>query len=259
MKKILFSGILAVLIFFGLWFIGISEGLLIELIKNSLKDTPLSVEITDLRKGLFYNFKSQGVMLKRSDKTLLSIENVAGRIHPLSLFLMRITLSFKGDMGGGRIHGRFDLLKGGRQANVHIDNANIEGIPLFATIGLRERGLLSGELKLKDDIGDLRFSIKEARFERGLFSGVMVPLDLFYTARGAMAIKGETIRVVSFSMEGKGVYARIKGNITGNMLDLTIEIMRDSSFEGSSLFSTIESYKVSPGYYVIPIKSSLSF
>jgi hypothetical protein len=43
-------------------------------------------------------------------------------------------------------------------------------------------------------------------------------------------------------------------------MDLTMEIMPDSSFTGNSyIFSMIDNYKVSPGYYVIPIKSTISF
>lgn len=259
-RVILAAGIIAVLIFYGLWLIAISEGLLIDLIENSLKGAPLSVEITDLRKGLFYNFKSQRVTLKRSGKTLLSIENAAGNIHPFSLFLMKIALSFNGAISGGEIQGKVDLMKGRHRVNVHIENAKIEGIPLFEVMGLRERGTLSGELKIEDGFGDLRFSIKDAKFERGSFSGVMIPLDMFDNAKGAMAIHGDLIKIVSFSLEGKGIYARIKGNITGNVVDLTIEIMRDSSLKGKTyLFSMIEHYNVSPGYYMIPIKSRLSF
>jgi type II secretion system protein N len=260
MKKILFAIILAFLIFYSLWFIGVSEGFLKDLIQHSLQDTSLSVDIHDFRKGLFFNVTSQSVTLKYADKTLLSMEKMGGRIHPLQLFLMRVALSFDGEIGKGRIQGKLDLLSGGHQAHLRMDQANIEGIDFFDMIGLRGNGLLSGELKLNNERGDLKFSIKEARFERGSFAGGVAPLDLFDRARGAMSIKGKTLRVSSFSMEGKGIYARVKGEVIGNKVDLILEVMRDSSFrETFPLLSAIESYQVSPGYYVIPIKTVLSF
>ncbi|MEW6215521.1 MAG: type II secretion system protein GspN, partial [Nitrospirota bacterium] len=227
---------------------------------SSLKGNNLLVETEGFKKGLFYSFKSNGIMLKKSNNILLSIENVVGRINPLSLFMMKLTLSFNGNIGGGKIIGEVDLLKRKNQVNISIDSANVDEIPFFAIIGLSGKGVLSGELRFRDRSGDLRFSIKDTRFEGRSFSGVTVPMGIFHNARGAMVINGDTVKVSSFSLEGEGIYARAKGDIRGGFMDLTMEIMRDSSFTGEThIFSMIESYKVSPGYYVIPIKSNISF
>jgi hypothetical protein len=54
-------------------------------------------------------------------------------------------------------------------------------------------------------------------------------------------------------MEGKGVYARIKGIIRESNFDGNIEIMMDSSFDLYPIFkSLLARYKVSEGFYVIP-------
>lgn len=260
MKRLFFAGIIAAIILYGLWLIVIPEDLIINLIENSLKGNNLHVETTGFKKGLFYSFKSNGIMLKKSDNTLLSIENVVGRINPLPLLLMRLTLSFNGDINGGKIIGEFNLLKKENQVDISIDSANVDEIPFFAVVGLNGKGVLSGELHVRDRSGELRFSIKDTRFESRSFSGVTVPMGIFHSARGAMVINGDAVKVSSFSLEGKGIYARVKGDIRGGLMNLKMEIMRDSSFTGDTyIFSMIENYKVSPGYYVIPIKSRVSF
>ena len=103
-----------------------------------------------------------------------------------------------------------------------------------------------------DDTGEARFSIREARFE-GAFPGVdFLPLDLFQSIRGSLTIE-KTITVKSLTLEGRGVYARVNGNIKGNSLDMKIELMMDSSFgQEPVLAKDLGQYRVSPGYYVIP-------
>ncbi|MDH5203807.1 MAG: type II secretion system protein GspN, partial [Nitrospirota bacterium] len=66
--------------------------------------------------------------------------------------------------------------------------------------------------------------------------------------------------ISSLSLQGDGIYARVKGNIKKNVMDLTLELMQDSSSaDKSSLLLFLENYKVSPGYYVIPIKGNVPF
>lgn len=261
MKRFLFVAVtVTVIIVFGIWLIVIPESLIMNLTENSLKDKNITLETKGFKKGLFYSFKFDGITLKKTGDTLLSLENVGGRINPLSLLLMRLTLSFDADTSGGDIKGQINLLKGKTLVNIYIDNANVDEMPLLKVIGLSGKGSLSGELHLRDKSGDLRFFIKDARFADKSFSGINVPLNVFHNVKGAMVINGDTVEVTSFSLEGSGIYARIKGNIRGGNIDLTMEIMPDSSFAGSSyIFSMIDNYKVSPGYYVIPIKSTISF
>jgi type II secretion system protein N len=260
MKRLFFAGIIAAIILYGLWIIVVPEDFMQTLIENSLRDNNLHIETTGFHKGLFYNFTSQNITLKKSQATLISIDNVAGRINPLTILLMRLTLSFNGDISGGKMSGKVNLLKGKHQVAVYCNNAHVDAIPFLSGAGFSGKGILSGEFLFKDKFGELKFSITDARFYEKSFSGITVPLNVFHSVRGAMTINGDIIKIVSFSLEGRGIYARIKGNIRGGNMDLTMEIMPDSSFTGNSyIFSMIDNYKVSPGYYVIPIKSTISF
>ena len=244
---------------FGLWFVAIPEGTLVRLIEGSLGGRDLSVEVVGLKKGLFYNFTSQEVVLKRADTKLLSVEHLAARIHPLSLFLMRPSLSFRGEMGGGLIEGRIDRRKGGNQAWVRFAESKIGEAPLLATLGFSGQGMLSGELALVNGSGDLRFSIEGVQLQGRSLYGAMIPWDLFERAQGVLTIEGDRIYIRSFSLEGRGLYARVRGEIRRQALDLKVEVMPDPSLaaDKSPRLSLIAPFKVSPGYYVIPIKSDL--
>ena len=158
------------------------------------------------------------------------------------------------------MNGRVDLLHGKNRADIAIDKAEIEGIPLFRVLGpCRQRGIFSGDMKMENSSGEIRFDLTNAAFESASFGGIMLPLEMFNKARGAMTINNNTVDIKSFALEGDGIYARIKGNITDGRASLTAELMPERSFkEKNYIFSMLEQYKVSPGYYSIPITSNLT-
>ena len=260
MKRFLIAGIIGLIIVLGAWQIAVPAGLITDLIENSLQGKGLHADFMGFKKGLFFNFESRQITLKKSGTALLSIENATGRINPLSLLALRLSVSFDGDISGGRMNGRVDLLHGKNRMNIAIDKAGIEGISLFSAMNLAGRGILSGDMKMENSAGEIRFDLTDAAFESASFGGIMVPLEMFHRARGAMKINGNAVDITSFALEGDGMYARIKGNITTGRSSLTVELMPERSFrEKSYIFSMLEPYKVSPGYYSIPITSNLSF
>lgn len=260
MKRFLIAGIAGIIIVLGFWQIAVPGSLITDLIENSLEDKGLHADFMGFRKGLFFNFESRQITLKKSGTSLLSVENARGRVNPLSLLALRLSVLFDGDIGGGRMNGRVDLLHGKNRADLTIDKAEIEGISLFRVLGLAGRGTFSGDIKMENSSGEIRFDLTNAAFESASFGGIMLPLEMFYKATGAMTINNNTIDIKSFALEGDGIYARIKGNITGGRASLTAELMPERSFkEKNYIFSMLEQFKVSPGYYSIPISSNLSF
>jgi len=259
MRRLLFAGIVAVILIPGLWLVAVPKDSIRNLIENSLEGSQLQVEVKDLEKGLFYSVSSKSIILKKSDNALVSIGNAMGRVNPFSLFLIRLTLSFRGEIGDGSLEGSMDLLRGGPQVHMTLNNSHMEGIPLFASVGLTGTGILSGEFKSKGRLGDLKFAIRDARFEDWSFSGIPIPLAMFNSGKGVLSInESGNIHVGSFSLEGEGIYARIKGDIRGEGLDLTMELMPDYAFQDRVGFlSKIEHYETSPGYYVLPIRGKV--
>lgn len=242
----------------AVWYIAIPDSVVSDLIEGALKNSSMSVQVTHLRKGLFFNLAIDSIALKKSGNTLLTIENATARINPFSLFMMRLALYFSGDLGGGKINGRVDLLKGKDRIDVHVGDAHLEDVPFFSIVKLEGKGVLSGDITLENNRGSIRLEIREAALKTGTFGGVTVPLEMFDTARGAFSLGYGMLKVTSFSLEGKGIYARIKGVVVGGNTNLTMELMPDKSLmAGDPVFSLLENYRVSPGFYSIPINGNL--
>ena len=258
MKRFLIAGLAGIIIVLGFWQIAVPGSLITDLIENSLAAKGLHADFTGFRKGLFFNFEAEQITLKKSGASLLSIENARARVNPLSLLALRLPVLFDGDISGGRLNGRVDLLHDNR-VDIAIDKAEIEGISFFRVLGLAGRGIFSGDMKIENSSGEIRFDLTNAAFESASFGGIMLPLEMFYKARGAMTINNNTVEIKSFALEGEGIYARIKGKITEGRASLTIELMPERTFkEKNYIFSMLEQYKVSPGYYSIPITSNLA-
>ncbi|HEX8949585.1 MAG TPA: type II secretion system protein GspN, partial [Dissulfurispiraceae bacterium] len=186
---------------------------------------------------------------------LFSVDNLSGRINPFSLFLIRLPLTFEGEAGGGRFSGRVELLRGKGETDIKVDGMSMEKVPFFEEIGMGGSGTLAGTLKMLGGTGSMKFSIKDLRFDSGTLFGIPIAPDMFRIARAALTIQGGVLRIDSFSLEGSGVYARIKGNIAGGKPDLTLEIMSDSpAADLAPSLALLDNYRISPGYYVIPVK-----
>ena len=83
-------------------------------------------------------------------------------------------------------------------------------------------------------------------------------MDMFHTVRGSIVMKGRAIDVKSVTLEGKGLFARASGTIMGGMMDMTLELMPEP--EADKLISVFAGrYKISDGFYRIPLKQRVEF
>lgn len=260
MKKYAVALVVLCLVLWGSWLIVAPEQLIKEIIEQSVRGDNLSLEMDGFRKGLFLNIYADRLELKKSGNVFVSLENASVSLNPLYLPLLKIVMSLAAETAGGEIHGRSEIVKGTRRMNILLNNADIGKIPFFSVIGLNGEGLLSGELKLKDGNGEVRFSLDNVSLEGESFYGVPVPMSSFRKVRGVFDITPEAVNVRSVALEGNGLYARLKGNILGgNQMDLTLEVMPETSMtENTFALMLIKNFKVSPGYYSIPLKGKLS-
>ena len=260
MKYLLISAVFFVILLFGIWIIAIPEDRIANLAEHALDNTALHLEFSGLRKGLFYNFTADWISIKKNDNTLILIENLSGHLNLASILKLKLPLVFTGSLGSGTIKGELDLLRKNRDIIIRINNAGTEQIPFFGFIGLRGGGILSGELLLKNNIGEIKFELKDTKFTSGTFGSLNVPLNMLNSAKGAMEISGNTLKVLSFALDGDGVYARVKGDVTDNRLNLVLELMPEKSFTDRNLvFTLLEKYRVSPGYYMVPLTNQLNY
>ena len=256
MKRLAYGIPLAFVFIFLLWLIVIPDSLIITLIENAVGDENSAIEVRGIKKGLFYNFTADEISLKKKTTLLVSAHNVRVRINPLYFFLLKLKLSFDGNIADGNISGNIELQKGKNRTEISVTGADINKLPLLGMIGIKGQGRLSGGLRLTDSPGDLRFAVDNARFEDAVFSGIQVPLGLFHTAKGAMVI-GDNIEIKSFAFEGRDIYARLKGNIVSNNLDLQLELMPEDSMKADPALLLLNRFRVSGGYYLVPIKTRI--
>lgn len=258
MKRFLWAALAVAVLIPSLWIVALPESVIIGLIENAPKGG-MTARAEGFEKGLFFNFRAERIAVVRGEDELLSLENVRGKLNPFSLMLFRLTLSLEGDVAGGRLEGSVNAAKGKTIAWVKVAGAQAEDMPFFKAMGLDAKGILNGEIDISGARGDIKFSVTEALIAGRSFSGVHIPLDLFYTAKGAMSIEGDTLTVTSFTFEGVDIYARVKGTARGAEIDLTVEIMPEAAFNDRSLaLMPLEQYKISPGYYQVPAKGKLS-
>lgn len=247
-----------------LWFIAIPESLVAGLIENSLSREYLYLKTEGVKKGLFYTFAADRILLKKKgsgadpDDTLLVFSNVKGRVALLSLLMLRPELRFRGSVNDGGVTGVVRLT-GADSLMITASALRINGIPLFEPLGIYGDGILSGTFAVRDNSGELKFSVTDLRLKSTALGGVLLPLDLFHDAKGSVRISNDTTAEVrSFAMTGTGIYARVKGTIKGNDMNMSLELMADSSLASESLFQMVlEKYRVSPGYYLVPLKGGV--
>jgi len=260
-KKILMVFGAAALLFLGLWPVAVPETVLQNLIENAVgANNDTSVNVVGLQKGFFYSFKADRLTVQKAGRLLISIDDLSVKINPFSFFRMKLSAGYSGAAGGGSIRGAAEIFRKGNLIKLAVENAEIGELPFTSSAGLEGTGRLSGDLMLKDGSGELKFSLKEARLKSGAFSGITLPLDLFKEARGMLSITPGNIKVVSFTMEGEGIFARLSGDIRGRDLDMKMELMPGSSFiEKNPLILLLGIYKVSPGYYSVPVRTTMPF
>jgi type II secretion system protein N len=242
----------------GLWTVVITDQVLIGMAEKTLTGSGLRIDVTGLKKGFFFEIKAARITLSKSDRRLLFIDDFTGTINPFNMLAGRPPLRFVGTLGGGRVDGQAGFFRGS-PATVRVERAHIKEIPFFGLSGLEGSGTLSGELRTAKGKGYVEFAVEDTRLKTVSYGGVPVPLDVFREARGALQIGGTAVKIVSFSLEGDGIYARVRGNITGKTLNASLELMPDSSFRDAIVFSALGRYRESPGYYVIPITTTLPF
>lgn len=242
------------LMIFGAWFIAVPEGMISDLIINSVKSDKVLIKPEGIKKGLFFTLNIGRIEVKRKDETpLLTIENVQIKPDFMSLIKLTPQLPFTGQMHSGIIEGVYGVK--GNSLNLQGKDIKLEEIPSLKLVNIEGEGNLSLKLGIIKGQGEIIFNVRDARLKTIILpGGYILPLNWFHDIKGLLAVGNEITEFKSFTLEGDGVYARVKGNLAGDTIDLKMEVMPEASFKKPSLLMLIEPFKVSPGYYVIPIK-----
>jgi type II secretion system protein N len=259
-KRFIAATIIGAVIIMGSWFVVFPERTLLALASASLDGSGLAIDVAGFRKGFFYDFDAQNVSLKKSDRALLKAENVSCGLDLPSLLFLKPVIRCDGETAGGRIEGSVGLLGQRGPIKVSIADARIEEMPFLSALGVGGSGSISGRMNLESGTGDILFALKDVHLLPASFGGIKVPLDVFTDGTGALALDGRRLKVTSFSLEGRGIYARIKGAIEGGTMNLKMELMPEKSFaEENRILALLAAYRDSPGHYSIPITEEVHF
>jgi type II secretion system protein N len=258
-KKILIAAVSILLLIWAIWIV-IPVTLIEDIIADSVTGRKITLETTGLRKGFFYNLRAEKILVKSGSGEVLSFTETGSRINPFRLMLLQVKIAVDGNIGGGSISGDMHFARNSLNMKLEAENASVKEIPFFERAGIKGEGAFFGRFILINDDGRIEFNAESVKFEPAFFSGIQVPMNLFSKVSGAISIKENIIQVVSVSFEGKDIFARLKGVIKDSFMDLTMEVMPGKSYmENPLLLAGIERYRISPGYYTVPLRGSLNF
>lgn len=238
---------------FGAWIIAVPEGLIQDFIKDSIKSQKIYIKPDGIKKRLFLTLSIEKIDVRNKDETLLlTFNNLNLKPDFISLLKLSPTMLFTGQSHSGTIQGFYGITD--NQFNLDGKDIKLDEIPSLKLFHIEGNGNLALRLRIINEQGEIIFNIKDAKLKTTILpGGYLLPLNWFNDIKGLLNVNKGVIEVKSFTLEGNGVYARVKGNITGERIDLKMEIMPDASFKNSALLKLIEPFMASPGYYVIPV------
>jgi len=258
MKRFCLYSVLAIVILAaavtGGWYWGIPDDYVSSRIEG-LGHGQVGISVTDFEKTLFFGFRAGGVTLKQGGDEVFSVSEITGRIRPLELLRGRALMQMEGHAFGGTLAATVSVSPETQEAEARFSGMELASMDYLSARGFHGMGTVSGDFGYRNGRGELRVSIDNAKL-KGIDAGDMfVPLKFFHTVRAAVElISPHEVVLRSVTLAGKGIYVRVKGTIKDRLADLEIEVMPETDFPEKSLLMLIERYKVSEGYYYIPVK-----
>lgn len=263
-----------VLLVIGIWVIVIPESLIVDAIEGAVPGGGISVRVDGLEKGFFYSVTARQLLIhgampaklpgqtmsppSSDPQPLLTFERVSGSLDFPSLVTLRPLIRIEGSLSGGSVSGVAAISEGGR-SDVVFRDVSLRGLTALELFGIKGEGVLSGNVRYDAGAGEILFTIDKAKLRSTTLGGVFIPLEFFSRMRGALAVRNARTEVKSFTLEGKDVFARISGTAEGRDVNMKMELMPEPAFTAEPLLMTLLApYKVSPGYYVIPVKTKVA-
>ncbi len=264
-------GIPAALIFFVTFviiFIPTTE--LKGIADRALASAGYTFHAAEFGKALPLGIKAREVEIADERGPLFRADEAVVRLRLLPLLLGRVNIGFRAGIGKGTVKGDYSTASGG-EANIEIEHLRLEDIPFFLTAtgatikgDLQAEGHFSG--KRNAARGQGRLEVKGMELASVKIGEMPLPDASYDTVRGAMKISGGKVVLESFTLQGAGLYVRIKGDfpvitpLKAAPLNLTLELMPKPDFmeKQKFVFLLLTKYLTSPGAYQIPVRGILA-
>ena len=199
---------------------------------------------------------------------LLKADILTLRLKILPLLVGDLKVTGQARIGSGRIEGTWSRRNGG---DIHAQGVQLEDIPFFPTVtGASAKGVMQIEAIMRGRQatarGEIKLDVKEAELAGIRIGETPLPDASYRQIQGMLRLAGGKAVLESFTLQGEGLYVRLKGDIPianplGNSpLNLTLELMPKPDFleRQKFVFLLLTKYLTSPGHIEIPVKGTLA-
>ncbi len=199
---------------------------------------------------------------------LLNADTATLRLEILPLLAGDLKVSGHARIGSGRIEGAWSRRNGGE---LHASGVKLEDIPFFPTVtGATAKGIMQAEALVRGRQaaarGEVKLEIKGAELAGIKIGETPLPDASYQQIQGMLRIAGGKTTLESFTLQGEGLYVRLKGEmpitapLANSPLNLTLELMPKPDFleRQKFVFLLLTKYLTTPGHYEIPIKGVLA-
>jgi type II secretion system protein N len=238
-----------------LWAIAVPVDLIKERLESAVAgpaDSNIAIAVNGLRKGLFFTLSADSLDLKIDNRPALRITDFTGSFSPRYLAGGKLAFDVKGKIGTGDVNG---ILKLPLEGSIKTDRAELSEIPYLARFDTVINGHAGSDISINGNVIKIIFNVPDLKIDDS--ASVIPLLNTFSKLQGALSVKGNTIQIDSISLDGEKGYARLKGSITRNVMDLSLELMPAAGALGTLESMVIGKYIVSPGYYAVPVRGPL--
>lgn len=218
------------------------------------------LRVGTITKTLPLGLRATNVTVSRPGATLLALDAIEIRPRFVPLLAGRLVIAYSGNTAGGTFSGEFETARGGR-VEVSCSGIRLEGLPFLQTLSARIAGRGTGSGNLLGNGGRVRFSIDGFGVSGARIGGVVLPDVASQTVESVISYKDGVIRADSVTMQGEGLYARLRGEVRGGgiagdpPIALSLELMPKPDFLDRQrfVFLALARYSDSPGHYLLPI------
>jgi type II secretion system protein N len=241
-----------------------------KVVVGAFEQAGYTFRAAEFGKALPIGIKARNLEIADERGALLTADSASVRLRLLPLLAGKMSFSYWAGIGKGEVTGDFSPISGG-ETDVKISHLRLEDIPFFQTAtGARVKGDLQaqGSFRGKENsaLGETQLEVKNMDLAEVKIGGMQLPDASYDKLRGALKVKSGKAVLESFTLQGVGLYVRVKGDfpVTAPLgaapLNLTLELMPKPEFleKQKFIFLLLSKYLISPGAYQIPIRGTLA-
>jgi type II secretion system protein N len=260
----------ALLLFMVLTIIFIPASGIRDAIARGLERQGYTMRTSQFGKAFPLGLKARDLEISDDRGSLVRLDRVSARLSLPALCIGRIVIHYHAEIGKGTIDGDVSPMRNSR-LSLDLEHVQLEDIPLFRTV---TEAQVKGDLNANADVrgtqgiyrGELRLWVRKAVLNGVKIGGMPLPDASYDTIQGMCRVNAGKVNLESFTLQGKGLYVRLKGEMTvasrygSAPLNLTLELMPKPEFLESQkfVFLLLTKYLTTPGHYQVPIRGTLA-